>query len=144
MKKLGCGLGILLAVLLIFIFGACALFMIGNNVVAKATLEDIKEIPLPEDTELVDEIYIADKLVGNGNGVQYFGAVLVKSELELYELDGYYNNYRENEWDYIVEAQYGREINVIEHGNYTFDKKISKGRHYIVYSWGDKNLVWGD
>ena len=38
---------------------------------------------LPKNTELIESIYKAGKLVGNGNGMQYFGVILIKSELPL-------------------------------------------------------------
>ena len=37
--------------------------------------------------------------------MQYFGAILIKSELSLEELDAYYSDYRRNEWEYLVEIQ---------------------------------------
>ena len=38
---------------------------------------------LPKNTELIESIYKAGKLVGNGNGMQYFGVILIKSERPL-------------------------------------------------------------
>lgn len=61
------------------------------------------ETPLPEQTELIEAISKAGKLTGNGNGMQYFGAILIKSELSLEELETYYSDYRSNEWEYLVE-----------------------------------------
>ena len=144
MQRLGCIAGIVLALLIVFIFGIYVVSVVESDMAAKATMEDIKSVPLPEGAELVDEIYVAGKLVGNGNGAQYFGAILVESDMELYEIDGYYNTYRKDEWDYIVKEQLGFEIDVIEHGSYSFDAEMNEGRHYIVYSWGDKDTIFAD
>ena len=36
---------------------------------------------------LIESLSEAGRLTGNGNGLQYFGAVLIRSELSLEELD---------------------------------------------------------
>ena len=54
-------------------------------------------------------------LTGNGNGMQYFGAILIRSDLSLEELDAYYSDHRSNEWEYLVEIQEGQSIDVIDH-----------------------------
>lgn len=132
-----------IASVFIFVITACvALYVIGaisNDHTASSTLKRIKEIPLPEETVLVDEISVAGKLVGNGNGVQYFGAIWIKSDLPLWKLEDYYSKFRKSEFDFIVEEQANQEINVIEHGEYKFNSEKIDGRHYIVYSWGSSN-----
>ena len=55
---------------------------------------------MPERTEIIDSVSLAGKLVGNGNGVQYFGAILLKSKLSLNDLEDYYSVYQKNEWSY--------------------------------------------
>ena len=101
-----------------------------NDISAKEALKEIKEIPLPEKTKIVDEISLAGKFSGNGNSIQYFGAIWIKSELPLWELEGYYSEY-----NYSVKEQVSQNINVIEHGKYKFDARKTDGAHYIVYFW---------
>ena len=48
--------------------------------------KELCETPLPEKTELIESISRAGKLTGNGNGMQYFGAILIRSDLSLEEL----------------------------------------------------------
>ncbi len=97
-------IGFLLAIILIitFIIGSFVFFeMIGrvaNNDIANEVENTLRETPLPEETELLDSVSMAGKLVGNGNGMQYFGAILLESELSLEELNDYYSEYRQNEW----------------------------------------------
>lgn len=76
-----------------------------NNSMAKKTAKELAALPLPKDTEYVEYIYRAAKLIGNGNGMQYFGAILLKSDLSLEELQNYYSNFAEHEWECIVEKQ---------------------------------------
>lgn len=132
-SKIFCGIVVFIFVAIIAFYLISA---VANDFTAKAVVNEIKEIPLPENTEIIDEISVAGKLVGNGNGMQYFGAIWIKSELELWQLDDYYADYRKGEFDFIVQEQAGQEINIIEHGNYAFKKERPQGRCYIVYSWG--------
>ena len=75
MKKLKV-VGILAAVVLI---GGVVSIPLINNHTAYKVEKTLCEIPLPEETELIESLSQAGKLTGNGNGMQYFGAILVKS-----------------------------------------------------------------
>ena len=131
---------ILLIILLILIFLLIIFIPITNNLIANGIESEIKNIPLPQDTKIIDSISIAGKLTGNGNGMQYFGAILIKSDLDLIELENYYKNYREDEWSLIIKKQNTAKIDVIEHGEYSFDTKESLDNCYIVYSWEDSKM----
>lgn len=134
MKKIMKITGIAFAVFLI-------LFIISipivNNYSATAIEKKLSVLPLPEQTEYIEGVSKAGKMTGNGNGMQYLGAILIESDLTLEELDNYYSIYREDEWDCIVEEQVGQEIAFIEHGTLTFETELSEGKqYYVVYSWG--------
>ena len=90
---------------------------------------------------MIESLSQAGKLTGNGNGMQYFGAILIRSELSLEELDAYYSDYRSNEWECLVETQEGQSIEVIDHGTLQFAKEIKDSGYYIVYSWGSGNSL---
>ncbi len=129
-------IAVLLPIILITLFAVSV--PIVNNITAAMVLSDIKKLPLPENTEYVEGISAAGKFTGNGNGMQYFGAILIKSELSLDELNSYYSDYRENEFRLLVEKQESGEISVIEHGNLAFESELSSTEdYYIIYSWGD-------
>ena len=115
---------------------------IVNSNVAKKTAKELVNLPLPENTEYIEDIYKAGKLVGNGNGMQYFGAILIKSELSLEELREYYLGFAEHEWECVVEEQTGTEIKIIEHGRLAFNADVDGGHYYIVYSWGDNDSIF--
>lgn len=110
--------------------------MIANNCVALRLKYEIEEIQLPPKTEQIEAVSSAKKLIGNGNGMQYFGAVLIKSDLSLEEIDTYYSKYRKNEWYYIVEKQTKKTIDATN-DQLTFKADIQGNNYYIVYSWGD-------
>ena len=137
MKKLKL-VGTLVAVVLIG--GVISISFINNNIAYKVEKE-LCETPLPEKTELIESISRAGKLTGNGNGMQYFGAILIQSELSLKELDDYYSDYRSNEWEYLVKIQEGQSIEGIDHGTLQFAEEIKDRGYYIVYSWGSGNSL---
>ena len=137
MKKIKL-VGILAAVVLI---GGSLSIPLLNNHIAYKVEKALCEIPMPEETELIESLSQAGKLTGNGNGMQYFGAILIRSELSLEELDAYYSDYRSNEWEYLVEIQEGQSIEVIEHKALQFSEEIEDGGYYIVYSWGSGNSL---
>lgn len=71
--------------------------------------------------------------------MQYFGAILVKSDLPVDELAAYYRNFNDDSGEYNVERQTDKKIRVIEHGGLSFKTDIHGDHYYIVYSWGDNN-----
>lgn len=132
-KSVGIVLAVICALVILFLI-SCPII---NNVSAKRIISDIESIPLPQKTQMAEQFSQAGKLTGNGNGMQYFGAILIKSELSPEELDKHFSSYRETPWDYIVEAQDTQNIDEIEHGDFSFDTDVSDGQYYIVYSWGN-------
>lgn len=111
-----------------------------NDSIANSVETSLKSIPLPQKTTLCDSVSSAGKLVGNGDGMQYFGAILIKSELSLEELRNYYAKYQKNSSSCFVEKQLTKQITVVENIDLTFDaldKVNSFSGYYIVFSWGD-------
>ena len=138
-------ISIILSVIVILVLLFALSVPIVNNITAANVADDLEDIPLPENTELVESISAAGKFVGNGNGMQYFGAVLIKTDLSLDELNSYYSDYRENEFRLLVEKQESGEIAVIEHGSLVFESELSSTEdYYIVYSWGDGIDLFAD
>lgn len=118
-----------------------------NNHTASSIKKELVRLPLPEQTQRIDAVSAARKLVGNGNGMQFLGAMLIKSDLSLEALNDYYSRYREDEFSCIVEPQRGSEIRFIEIGDLRF-KKIrpddTLSNHYIVYTWGSSDFSLSD
>lgn len=132
MKKIKVILSVFIITILIFFF----LCPIINDYTSKQVTEDLLQVPLPEKTDVIEEFSRSGKLEGNGNGMQFFGAILIQSDLSLDELNEYYTDYRKTQWDYIVEEQNTQSIDVIEHGYDSFNAEVASQGYYIVYSWG--------
>lgn len=128
---------VILVVLTVLVIGALASVPLLNNYSAWKVERKLCETPLPEHTERMDSLSQAGKLTGNGNGMQYFGAMLIRSELSLEELRTYYAGYAGDEWEYLVERQKGASVDVIEHGYVHFSENADGDDYYIVYSWGN-------
>ena len=136
MKKIPAIIG---GIFLLLIFGILFAIPVSNDYAAMKTAKQVADIPLPEQTECMESVYLAGKLTGNGNGMQYFGAILVKSDLSVDELAVYYQNFNDDSQEYTVESQKDKKIQVIEHGGLSFKTDIQGDNYYIVYSWGDNN-----
>lgn len=133
-----------IAFLLILLTGSCAAAPLINDCTARRVADELSRLPLPEKTELIEIKSAAGKLTGSGNGMQYFGAVLIRSALTPEELDTYYSAYAEDEESCTVQRQEGRAITLIEHGNLSFENEISGEGYYIVYSWGDNDSIFNE
>lgn len=122
---------VLIAVLLV---GFIVSVPLVNNHSAREVERRLVSTALPDNTEMVESLSKAGKLVGNGNGMQYFGAMLIKSELGLEELEAYYSEIISGS---AVREQKSRDIEIIEHGTLSFEAEISDTEGYfIVYLFG--------
>ena len=138
MKKGTVMLVTLVVLLLIFLLS----IPIVNDNVAKKTAERIKDTQLPNDSEYVESFSAAGKLVGNGNGMQYLGGILIRSEQSLEALKIYYAQFSQNEGEFIVENQRGRNVSMIEHGTLRLESDAEGDNYFIVYTWGDNDTIF--
>lgn len=125
------------------------LFLISppiNDMSAADIEKQLAALPLPEYTELREGFSAAGKLSGNGNGMQFFGAILIETELSQEELYTHYGPYRKSDYDCIVEPQTNAELTMIEHG---YSRHFQNWREpeppkqaYIVYTWGSGNAFF--
>ncbi len=137
MRRFIRGVMIIVAVFLLLIALAIP---IANNAVALGVERELKRLPLPEETELVESTSVAGKMVGSGNGMQYFGALLLHSTLSLQELQEFYAVYQPNDYTCRVEPQIGTEIRPRGSslmGNVAFHTDAGTNDYYILYTWGD-------
>jgi hypothetical protein len=110
-----------------------------NNLGAKKEMNRIKNTPLPEQTEIVETFYLAGNLNGNGNKMNFYGAVLIHSELSLEELEEHYSAYRKGKYDLLLQHQESQQLEEIERNfgfDDTIDADVSDGKYYLVYTWG--------
>lgn len=118
--------------------------VITNNTIADKIEKDLVACELPTNTELVDSISIAGKLTGNGNGMQYMGAILVDSDLNKEGLKEYYSC----QFDRIeVRKQETANIDFINSSNCGFNgfSETNKDSCYSVICWDDnRREEYGD
>ncbi len=115
-----------------------------NSYVANQIENDLLETPLPENTVFIESINATGKLTGSGSNINFFGGMLIKSELTEDELNEYYSEIREDRNDYLIESQDTAEISVIENGDYSFERLENVSdfdNYYLVYSWGSDESV---
>ena len=65
--------------------------VITNNCIAADVERKLIKCSLPENTQIISSISVAAKMRGNGNGMQYMGSILVRSDLSEEQLLAYYN-----------------------------------------------------
>ncbi len=140
-KALFCIIGGLLCLFILFF---TVIIPKQNDSFALNTAKDIASLPLPENTQLIESKSIAGKLSGSGNGMQYFGAILIKSGLSLEELRQHYSAYAENNWTYCVENQPTSKIEQVEHEALSFETDIRESGYFIVFSWGSSRGIFSD
>ena len=116
-------------VVAVFLLVVALVIPVANNAVALGVENELKGQPLPPQTELVESTSLAGKLTGNGNGMQYFGAILIRSDLTEEELSIHYP-------EYAVEAQKDAKISAVDHADLAFNCSVSGEDYYIVYAWG--------
>ena len=129
---------IIILVTIIAFIGIILFINIQNDLIANNTKKELINTQLPNDTKIIDSISVAGKLTGNGNGMQYFGAILIKTDMSKEELESYYKDYRKDDWSFLVSKYDNNKIEQIEHGDYKFKKynESDKEKYFIVYSWG--------
>lgn len=126
--------------LLVFLFS----IPVVNDAVAAKIADTLEGIPLPPETEFCERISRAGKLAGNGNGMQYFGGILIKSDLTASQLEAHYAACDSKGFKCIVQKQAGQGLHMIEHGKAAWDIQIDDGQYYTVYAWGDGNSLFSE
>lgn len=131
---------ILCIIIILLIISIPIIITCGNDRFAENVVSELKSTPLPSNTEIVANKSIAGKLSGNGNGMQYLGVIVVKSELNNEQLNTYYNNYRENSWDFCISSIEGSDVDITDRQPIHFKEleNLSDYSHYYaIYSWGE-------
>lgn len=68
----------ILGVLAIIVIAPAVIVPLVNDTAARGVETRLRDVPLPAGAELVDSDAIAGKISGNGNGMQYLGALLIR------------------------------------------------------------------
>ena len=110
-----------------------------NDFRANKLVHKLMEYPWPPDSKVVEMHAYAGNFAGTGDGIEYFGALLVKSDLDIDEMTKHYAAYT----DIIVKKQDGQQIKAVSGKNYNFRTNVSNGNYYIVYTFGyNKNPIF--
>ncbi len=124
----------ILVIVIVLLAAFLASIPLVNNLLAKNVERQLTGIALPDNTQLVESVSKAGKLVGNGNGMQYFGAILLQSEETLDDLSYYYSSKAAG---VVVKQQISQKIECIDHRQLSFQTPVSEAEHYyIVYLFG--------
>lgn len=105
-----------------------------NDAAAREVETELLSLPLPAGTERIDSTAQAGRLVGNGNGMQYLGALLIRSDQSLEQLRSFYRAYDDPAVAVIPTT--GTEIGEF-HGAGGFLARAGEAGTFIVYAWGD-------
>ena len=137
---------VLIVVLLLTGFGLTVRF--ANDRIAARLEQCVLEYPLPPDTVLVDSESVADKVSGNGNGMHYFGGILVGSDLSEEELYAHYEACADGIKGYAFVEVVPQETQLLfEYHDYRFDHWQNVQPNYRVGIWvcsvaGAEDSIW--
>ena len=143
MKKLRI---ILISFLILIVLFYGSIYII-NNIVAKRMERQLLECELPPNSELIDSASIAGKILGNGNGMQYFGIILIKSEMNENELLQWYNshaNIEETDEIYVIRQETPE---IFGQNNFRFNHYSGENNCFQIQSFrdiavGTESSIW--
>ena len=129
----------MVTIALLLLFWALVLPII-NNAIALGVENELKDQPLPPNTQLVDSISAAGRFSKASSDILYFGALLVKSDLTEEEMQAYLG---ESNYDKMhnctVEKQTSATI-LPNKPSFAMDlsfDEFPEGNCYIIYKWGN-------
>ncbi len=129
-----------LPVVITVCFYAVVVFTIPavNDIRANRIVHELTEYHTPPNSKVVEMCAYSGKLIGNGDGMDYFGAILIKCDAEFDEVKQNYANS-----GFSVEKQESRLIEQLDKKTY-FKTNITGGNYYIVYKlkWAENPLFW--
>lgn len=120
---------ILQLVIICFIIGLFVLMFNYNSFVLIKFSSQLFEMDLPEDIYVIEKCKLRGKLNGNGNGMDFFACILVKTERSQKELHNYLENQEftpakkhEMVETEVIKLQSNRlETKYVEHGEIVFE-----------------------
>ncbi len=126
---------VIAGVVVLALVGVPVAVTLVNDAAARRVQAQLLEFQLPDDAELLDSMSQAGKLTGNGNGMQYLGALLINSDKSATELRQFYAE---------VEDESGLQITVTPaqdvqgfHGVGGFLADAGIEGTFVVVAWGD-------
>ena len=106
-----------------------------NDAAAQEIETRLDDVPLPAGSERLDSLSVAAKLSGNGNGVQYLGALLIRSDQNLDDIQAYYDA-QPGVDDLTVSVTTSAGLGGL-HRTPGFLGDVGDPDTFIVFAWGD-------
>ena len=128
MKKLGIVLGVCVVLIVLFY----AVIHVVNDQIAEGLEDKLLNCPLPPNSEMIESVSIAGKKQGNGNGMQYFGIILIRSEMNKDELSQWYNSRVDTEENDLIYVMKQESPEIFKYGNYRFKHYSGENDLYQV------------
>ena len=116
------------------IIGFAVSIPIVNDSVARDVEMRLLDLPLPAGAERIDSMSQAGRIVGNGNGMQYFGALLIRSDDSADELQRFYTDHQEA-IDLAIAVTPAQELRDF-HGAHGFLGRVGEQGTFVVQAEG--------
>lgn len=140
----------IMVIFLLLIIPVALLYVpIGNNIILKMHSNELKHFKLNATYKILAADNECGKLVGNGNGMQYFSALLIQSNEDLI--------WENNDWEgvFLIEvndASFYDFINGYDYGDYckNIKKKLREigdsKNYYVLYSFKNApfDSIWNN
>jgi len=135
---------VICAAVLLSPIAAAVVISLQNDAAAAAVKDQLVAMDLPPESAFVASYARAGKLVGNGNGMQYLGAILIRSDLTTAELDAHYAA-QADALDQRRTSEYPVSVDVLPTGSAELDEirgisgllaDAGGPDEYVVYMWG--------
>ena len=128
--------------------GVKSVTMRMNDYAAERVADHIAETPMPEGCEVVEKIALAGNIDSAGKLPFYYGAVLVKTDLAIEELEEHFEKYPYQGYVFEVKKQETQQLSEV-HAASKLDRDyllsdVSDGNYYLVSSYGSSYgiFVW--
>lgn len=109
-----------------------------NDGAARDIDKQLLALPAPKGGGVVESLSQAGKVAGNGNGMQYVGALLVRSDRGIGAVSGHYATVSEDiDLDVTVVSSAGIESQGFHGANGFLGHPRPDGDLYVVYAFGD-------
>ncbi len=93
---------------------------IANNHIAETLKQKLLDCSLPAETQLLESESFARKMSGNGNGMQWYGIILVKSSQDETALYEWFNSMMNDDADESLMVFEQNSPEIFDAGNKTF------------------------
>lgn len=108
---------------------------IVNDAAARDVETRLLDLPVPEGAERTTSMAQAGKIVGNGNGMQYLGALLIRSDDGVDELQRFYSVQGEAAGLSITVTP-AEDLEEFHSARGFLTRPVEHGT-FVVHAWGD-------